>query len=145
MSPLLPERTDFSLRCDQPRPQFPRGFMRLTTYSCPNTRHGIVWCVDSLSVSQFSCSVMSSSLRPHGLQHARLVNLWKCHIDVEKCCVPSVQPMCFTSGTHSCSPHQDLDNDQIPPVSVIVPMLLHRLQYFEISIAFLRPKQLPRI
>ena len=25
-----------------------------------------------MSVSQFSCSVMSNSLRPHGLQHARL-------------------------------------------------------------------------
>ena len=30
------------------------------------------WLVDSLISSLFSCSVMSNSLQPHGLQHARL-------------------------------------------------------------------------
>ena len=40
--------------------------------------HAVVWlsnnilCPSSVTVNQFSCSVMSDSLRPHGLQHARL-------------------------------------------------------------------------
>ena len=33
---------------------------------------GVLWEIFGIHLVQFSCSVMSNSLRPHGLQHARL-------------------------------------------------------------------------
>jgi len=42
-------------------------------YCSDNTEFEMVWLIHSINTSvQFTCSVMSNSLRPHGLQHARL-------------------------------------------------------------------------
>ena len=46
------------------------------------------WCIDLHSV-QFSCSVVSDSLRPHGLQHARLP-------------CPSPTPAAYSNSCPSC-------------------------------------------
>ena len=65
---------------------------------------------------QFSCSVVSNSLRPHGLQHARLPCpsptpgacsnscplSWWCHPTISSSVIP------FSSCLHSLSQHQGL-------------------------------------
>jgi len=77
------------------------------------------WLLSPQSVSQFSCSVMSDSLRPHGLQHARLPRLpptpkaysnscpshhW-CHPTISSSAVPfsSCLPSFPASGSFSMS------------------------------------------
>ena len=41
-------------------------------YTCLSIFRGVLWEIFGIHLVQFSCSVMSNSLRPHGLQHARL-------------------------------------------------------------------------
>ena len=48
----------------------PRDWTRI---SCISSRFFLVWATwEALFLHQFSCSVVSNCLRPHGLQHARL-------------------------------------------------------------------------
>ena len=76
----------------------PRNWARISCVSCITGRFFTCWAM-LLSSVQFSLSVVSDSLWPHGLQHARLPCLW------------------MTAGAYSTHVHRV--RDAIPSSSVI--------------------------